>query len=228
MIEGKRVLAVIPARGGSKGILRKNIRPVGGKPLLAYTVGAGRQSRYIDLLIVSTEDAEIASVSTELGVAVLPRPVDLAQDETPGVMPVLHAVASYPEYDYVVLLQPTSPLRETEDIDGALELCERMGVPACVSVCEAQENPFSFFKVGEHNTLSRFISGEAPKRRQDLPKLYLINGAVYVADSSWLRQTRSLVTDETVAYMMPYDRSLDIDTEDDLRFFEFVCQSKNK
>lgn len=222
MIGAKRVLAVIPARGGSKGVPRKNLRQVCGKPLLAFSVEAARESRYIDLLIVSTEDPEIQGAAQALGVTVLVRPDELAQDDTPGVAPVLHAVAAYPDFDYVVLLQPTSPQRSAQDIDGVIEHCLALGAPACVSVCEARENPYSLFELGEQDTLSRFLPGETAGRRQDLPPFYRLNGAVYVADIQWLIRERDFVSSGVCAYRMPVERSLDIDTEDELGYFAYL------
>lgn len=223
MIFGKRVIAVIPARGGSKGVPRKNIREVCGKPLLAYSVEAARQSQYIDTLVVSTEDLEIQAIAKALGVIVLVRPKELAQDDTPGVMTALHAIETYKDYDYVVLLQPTSPLRTAEDIDGTIEHCLALGAPSCVSVCEAAVNPYSLFELGEQDTLCRFLPGEVSTRRQDLKPFFKLNGAVYVADIQWVMRERRFMSPETRAYQTPLERSLDIDTEEDLEYFAYLC-----
>ena len=225
MIAGRRVLAVIPARGGSKGVPRKNIRAMGGKPLLEYTVEAARQSRYLDHLLISTEDGEVQAAARSLDVAVLERPLDLAQDNTPGVATALHALATHNGYDYLVLLQPTSPLRTALDIDGALAHCLAVNAPACVSVCEAQENPLSLFTIDMTGRLNRHNSGDVPSQRQELPRFYLLNGAVYVADTGWLVREKRFVSADTVAFVMPAERSLDIDTETDVQFFEFLCKT---
>lgn len=220
MILDKRVFAVIPARGGSKGIPRKNIRVVGGKPLIVYTIEAARRSQYLDKIVVSSEDSEILSVAQTWGAEPLIRPAELSQDETPGIEPVLHAIEANMEYDYVVLLQPTSPQRSTADIDGAIELCHRMKAPACVSVCEASQSPYWMFKVGDDLKLAPLAPGRLPIRRQDLPPVYLLNGAVYVARVEWLIDNKNFISEETIAHIMPRDRSLDIDMESDLEFFE--------
>lgn len=122
MIDGKTVLAIIPARGGSKGVPRKNIRDVAGKPLIAWTIEAANQSLLVDRVVVSTDDQEIADTAVRWGAEVpFLRPIELAQDSTPGILPVIHMLTEIlPHYDLVVLLQPTSPLRSVEDIDGAI------------------------------------------------------------------------------------------------------------
>lgn len=225
MIEGKKVLAVIPARGGSKGVPRKNIREVGGKPLIAWTIESAKKSSYIDRLIVSSEDAEIIDTCQKWGCeAPFVRPIELAQDDTPGVEPVLHAVETLNEkYDYVVLLQPTSPLRTTKDIDGCIELCHIQGASSCVTVCESAKSPYWMYRLDEKNSLCKLFSGDFVNvRRQDLPKVYVLNGAVYVVTVEWLKHVKSLVGDTTQAYIMPSERSLDVDTEFDLQFLEYL------
>lgn len=227
MIEKKSVLAVITARGGSKGVPRKNIREIAGKPLIAWTIEEAKRSKHIDRLILSSEDAEIIDVAKKWGCEVpFSRPAELSKDETPGIEPVLHAIDNLPDlYDYVVLLQPTSPLRKAEDIDGCIALCETRRAPLCVSVTEPEKSPYWMYTLDAAGHMHPVIThSEALWRRQDLPKVYALNGAVYVSDCRWLRQTRSFVTGETVAYLMPKDRSLDIDTEMDLRYCELLLK----
>lgn len=218
MIQGKRVLAVITARGGSKGVPRKNVRDLGGKPLIAWTIEAARSSQYLDRIILSSDDAEIIAAAKEWGCEVpFTRPAELARDETPGVEPVLHALTALQEqFDYVVLLQPTSPLRTAADIDGCLERCRELGAPACVSVTEPDKSPWWMYTLEENGRMRPLFPGDAAARRQDLPKVYALNGAVYAAERLWLERTRTFVTPETAAYLMPRARSLDIDTELDM------------
>lgn len=215
---GSRVLALIPARGGSKGVPGKNIRDVAGKPLIAWSIEAARQARSIDRVVVSSDDQAILAVARAWGAEVpFVRPPELARDETPGIDVVLHALACLPDAEWVVLLQPTSPLRSARDIDAAVEQCLATGAPACVSVTEAHMPPWWLFRLSAQGRLQSFLpDGERPQRRQDAPSLYALNGAVYVAQTDWLRRTRSFVTDETVAYVMPPERSVDIDTPLDL------------
>ena len=217
MIQGKKVLAVIPARGGSKGVPRKNIRKVAGRPLIAYTIEVALNSSYLDKIIVSSEDEEILSVAKECGAEILVRPAELAQDDTPGIEPVLHAIDVCAGYDYVVLLQPTSPLRTAQDIEAAIDQCMAHKAPSCVSVCESQETPHWMYAFGPDMKLTPLMPGYTRTRRQDLPPAYLLNGAVYVAEIEWLVLKKDFLSKDTVAYVMPVDRSLDIDTENDLQ-----------
>lgn len=225
MRDGKRILAVIPARGGSKGVLRKNIRLVSGKPLIAYTIESALGSRFVDAVVVSSEDDEILDVAARHGAQCLRRPENLALDTTPGVAPVLHAIEQLPGFDLVILLQPTSPLRTAMDIDAALEHCVRQGAVSCVAVCEAETPPARMFEMAGDGKLRRLVGEEPPNRRQDLPPAYIVNGAIYIADTEWLVQSQRLVSGDTVGYLMPRDRSLDIDTELDLEWFAFVCNA---
>lgn len=225
MIQNQSVLALIPARGGSKGVPRKNLREIAGKPLIAWAIEAGRQSRYIDRLILSSEDPEIMAQARSWGCEVpFVRPAELARDDTPGMEPVLHALTALPEeYDYVVVLQPTSPLRLAEDIDGCLETCLRQEAPACVTVAEVDQSPFWMYRLDSARHLLPLIDQKGhPSRRQELPQVYILNGAVYVARTAWLQQQRTFMTAETVAYIMPRGRSQDVDTEVDLK----ICESQ--
>lgn len=226
MISGVKILAIIPARGGSKGVVRKNLRQVGGKPLIAWAIEAGRASRYIDRLILSSEDAEIIGAARQWGCEVpFVRPAELAQDDTPGIDPVLHAIGELPDYDLVTLLQPTSPLRTAADIDGCIELCMAEKAKSCVSVCEVEQHPAWMYKLDGQRRISPLLSGEPDyPRRQDLPPVYVLNGAVYVAECEWLRRNRTFIADNTLGYVMPRERSLDIDGELNLKICEEVLR----
>jgi len=227
LIEGNQVIALIPARGGSKGVPRKNIRLAGGKPLISWTIECAKASRYIDRIVVSTEDEEIAAVARQYGAEILDRPLQLAQDDTPGIDVIIHALNQYKEYPYVVLLQPTSPLRSDEDVDRCIEQCRLHDAPACVSVCESPVSPYWMYTIDEQMIMRPFIpSDQFYARRQDTPKVYQLNGAVYVAKTDWLKRTRSFVTYETRSYIMPLDRSLDIDHAMDFEFADFLLHKK--
>lgn len=227
MIDGLRVLALITARGGSKGLPGKNIRPAGGKPLLAWTVDAARGSRYCDRVVISTDDEAIAATAREHGCEVpFMRPAALATDTASSMDVVLHAMLALPGFDLLVLLQPTSPLRTSADIDDACELLLAQQAPACVSVTPAQESPYWMYSMTPGQALRPIV--ELPSgvtRRQDLPAAYSLNGAVYVARTAWLQESRSFVTPQTVALVMPAQRSLDIDTLED---FEAFTRAANK
>jgi N-acylneuraminate cytidylyltransferase len=229
MIAGKRVLAVVPARGGSKGLARKNLRVVAGKPLLAYTVDTARQSKHIDRIVVSSEDNEILESAERCGAGILRRPAHLAQDDTPGVEPALHALEALPGFDMIVLLQPTSPLRQASDIDGCIESCLAAGLTCCVSVVLATESPYWMFTLTGEQALQPLLAtpGGVIARRQDLPPAYLLNGAVYAAGSAWLAREGGFIRPGVRGWVMPAERSLDIDGQADLdRFSSIVLQER--
>lgn len=141
------LLTCIPARGGSKGIPRKNIRPLAGKPLIGWTIDAAKQAACVNRIVVSTEDEEIATVARALGAEVpFMRPEELAADDTPGIEPVLHAIAQLPGFDWLLLLQPTSPLRTAADIEGIVDFCHSQQAPAAVSICEVAKHPYWMYQ----------------------------------------------------------------------------------
>lgn len=225
MINNKKVLAIIPARGGSKGVPRKNIRLLGGKPLIAWTIEEAKRSKYIDRLILSSEDEEIIQIAKEYGCDVpFVRPKELAQDITPGINPILHALEEVRGYDYVVLLQPTSPFRTVNDIDGCIEKLIECNTYACVSVTESEVSPYWMYNINENGRIESFVKEEGLiPRRQELPSIYKLNGAVYVAQTDWLKKQQSFLEEgTTVAYIMPKSRSYDIDTEMDFSWCEWL------
>ncbi len=222
MINNRSVLGLIPARGGSKGVPRKNIRVAGGKPLIAWTADEACKSKFLDRLVLSSEDPEVIEVAERLGIDVpFQRPLELASDNTPGIDPVLHALGELPGYHYVVLLQPTSPLRNVEDIDGCIQCCEDLQSSACVSIVRCNEHPYLMYSVDRNSLLKPLVpAADNLHRRQDYPDFYLLNGAVYVAQTEWLKRSRSFLSNQTVGFEMPQERSLDIDTVDDFLHFE--------
>jgi N-acylneuraminate cytidylyltransferase len=228
MLAGYRILGLIPARGGSKALPRKNVLPLAGKPLIAWTIDAALSSKYLDRIVLSSDDPEIMEVSKAWGCEVpFQRPADLAAAETPTIDAVLHALDQLPEYDYIVLLQPTSPLRTAEDIDGAVEVCIATQAPSCVSVVSVEKSPHWMYYLDPQRRLRPLLPGErTASRRQDTERVYALNGAVYVAQVSSLRETAQFVTEATVGYRMPVDRSPDIDTELDLRWCEFLLGNR--
>ena len=230
MYKGNKILGIIPARGGSKGIIRKNLRPLAGKPLLAWTVEAAQKSQLLDRVILSSEDDEIIALARDLNLDVpFKRPAELARDDTPGIAPVLHALKTLQSenYNHVVLLQPTSPLREADDIDAAIRLCIDQAAPACVSVCEAPHPPWWMFRLDAQTRLIPLLDQEAlPARRQDAPRAFQLNGAVYVAQVDWLLEQQGFIGPDTRAYTMPAAKSLDIDEEADLLFAEILLNRR--
>jgi N-acylneuraminate cytidylyltransferase len=228
MIQGYKVLGVIPARGGSKGVPGKNIRDLCGKPMIAWTIEEAKKSAYMDRVIVSSDDESIIQVAKLYGADVpFTRPAELAQDDTPGIEPVLHALKELPGYDFVVLLQPTSPLRQVADIDGCIETCIRTGANACVSVVEPEHHPNWMFITDRDGYLHRLSHQEEMYgRRQELPSVYALNGAVYVAKVNWLCENRSFLGTGVQAYVMSRENSIDVDTELDLRMAAMLLASR--
>ena len=229
MMNGKTILGIIPARGGSKGIPRKNIKLLAGKPLIAWTIEEAKKSKYIDRLILSSEDEEIISVAKQWGCEVpFVRPKELAQDDTPGIAPVLHAVESLQEkYDFVCLLQPTSPLREVDDIDGCIEKCVSTKALSSISVTEVDKHPFWMYKLKARSKLSPlFPEKSLMARRQELPKIYMPNGAIYFANIHHLTKTKSFFTKGTIAHIMQENNSIDIDTKLDFELCEFFLTKR--
>jgi N-acylneuraminate cytidylyltransferase len=212
VINGQRILAIIPARGGSKGLPRKNIIDVNGKPLIQWTIDVAKDSKYLDRVVISTEDDEIASICKNLGADVpFKRPISLAEDSTPGMAPILHAVdAVGQDYELVMVLQPTSPLRLAEDIDAAIELLVTRQVNSCVSVSIQEKSPYWMYSKSDTDKLVPILEGDFPTR-QSAPVTYALNGAIYVALTDWLKQSKTFLSEETIAFVMPRERSIDVD-----------------
>ena len=210
MYKGKRILAVIPARGGSKGIPRKNIKTLIDKPLIGWTIDVAKKSKYIDRVILSSEDDEIIKVAQDLGCEVpFKRPFELARDNTHGIEPIIHAIEQIPGYDYVMMLQPTSPLRIVEDLDGCIEKIFEVNGMSCVSVSEPSKSPFWMYTFSSNSKLSPILPElSLVPRRQDLPNVYGLNGAVYIAEINWLKKNKNFMSEETIGYIMPQDQSL--------------------
>lgn len=218
-----KILALIPARGGSKGIPRKNIRSLAGKPLIAWTIEAALRCPALSSVVVSTDDPEIAAISAQRGAEVpFMRPAELAQDDTPGMAVVLHALQKLPEFDAVLLLQPTSPLRSSADIDAILAMAAEQQAKCIVSIAEPPHSPYWMVSLNQDQRIKKIIDLPDVTRRQALPLAYAINGALYFARCDWLRDQQSFLTDDTLGYVMPPERSLDIDTPLDWKIAELL------
>lgn len=222
------VLAIIPARGGSKGVPKKNIRPLAGKPLIAHSIEQAKESKYISRVIVSTESEEIAEIARGWNAEVIKRPEELARDETPIIDVIMHLLdylRKEEKYipDIVVLLQPTSPLRKCKDIDNAIELfLNNQNCLSLISVTEFDHPPFWALKI-ENGYLSPMFHERYLKiRRQDLPKAYRPNGAIAISTPEVLYRYKTFYTPRTIAYIMSPERSVDIDTEFDFLLAEFL------
>jgi CMP-N-acetylneuraminic acid synthetase len=228
-----QLLYLIPARGGSKGIPKKNIAPVGGRPLIAWSIEAGQCARHGGRIVVSTDSEEIAAVARVCGAEVpFLRPAELARDEVPSLDSVLHALQwleSHEQYrpDYLVLLQPTSPLREAGDIDAAIELALARKADAVVSVSPVPCHPYWTKTIGQDGRLEDFMRLPTPvSRRQELPGVFGLNGAIYLIRPEVLVARRTWYPEPTYAYLMPPERSLDVDTPWDLRLADLIIRER--
>lgn len=234
-----KVLGVITARGGSKGIPGKNLKPLAGRPLMAYTIESAVASRAFDRLILSTDDAEIAAYAASHGCEVpFTRPAELARDETIHLSVMEHAVAWMRDHagytpDAVMILQPTSPLRRAEDIREAIRLLETSGADSVVSVGEvsAHHHPMRALRVDENGNAVLFVTGEPVRRRinrrQDMPPAFVMNGAIYLFRTQLLfGQEPTLYGDRTVVLHTPSPHGLSIDDLDDWAAAEMYVGQK--
>ena len=224
-----RILGLITARGGSKGVPGKNIKFLAGKPLIVWTIEAALASGRIDRLILSTDSDEIAAVAKAAGCEVpFMRPPTLATDTATSNDVIRHALETIDsDDDRVVLLQPTSPLREPRDINGCLDTQAASGGPFGVSVCVADPPPEYIFRVDADHRLSPVTGGPKASRRQDLKISYALNGAVYVFERAWFLATGGLQITDAVPYVMPAKRSVDIDTELDFMLAD-LCMTQRE
>ncbi|MCY6370510.1 cytidylyltransferase domain-containing protein [Clostridium ganghwense] len=229
MYRDKKILAIIPARGGSKGIPYKNIMDICDKPLIAYTIEAAEKSKYIDYTMVSTDDSKIKEVSLKYGASVpFLRPQEISNDTAKSIDVVIHGMNFLKEkgekFDYVVLLQPTSPLRTHNDIDEAIEILMNSEDDSLVSVCEVDENPAIMRKIKE-NRLEPIIKFTGENlRRQELPQVYIFNGALYINKVSMLLEEKVFVNEKTMPYIMEREKSVDIDNMLDAKLVELILK----
>ena len=225
----KNLLVIVPARGGSKGLPNKNLLSLKGKPLIAWTIEAAQKCKFVDKVLVSTDSPQIKEVSNMYG-AETPflRPKELSDDKALSIDVILHTIQNVEDYEYVCMLQPTSPLRTEKDIENAFKLLLKHNANACVSVTESNQSPYWSFQISKDEKLRPLFDFEnLPLRRQDLPNTYYLNGAIYIAKSSWLVNSRSFLTNETIAYIMSSDISIDIDTIDDFKLAENYLLTQN-
>ena len=213
----KTFLAIIPARGGSKRLPRKNILDLCGKPLISWSIEAALKSKYISKVVVSSDDEEILNISSNFGADIIKRPYELANDTATTFDAIKHTINNLEKYDYIVLLQPTSPLRNEKHIDEAIELLEEKQADAIVSVCEMDHSPLWSNTLPEDGNMRGFLREEIlNKRSQDLEKYYRLNGAVYICKTDKLLENKSFfLKDNIFAYIMDKKNSIDIDEEID-------------
>jgi N-acylneuraminate cytidylyltransferase/CMP-N,N'-diacetyllegionaminic acid synthase len=235
MINGKSVIAIVPARAGSKGLPKKNIRELCGKPVIAWTIEAGLASEYIDVVVVSTDSEDIAKIAGEFG-ATTPfiRPAELATDEATSFDVVKHVLDFYKHelnriFDYTVLLEPTSPLRDSVDIDRALEkLAETSHAESIVGIAKTEgQNPIFLVKIQENASLIGFIDGRMKTvRRQEIEDIYFFEGSIYISETPALLEKKTFYHEETIGFLFPKWKSLEIDDEDDFIMIEALMAKK--
>lgn len=236
MNERKGILAIIPARVGSKGLPGKNVRPLHGRPLISWTIDAAKASKYINRIIVSTDDQKAADICGNCGVEIpFLRPKELAQDDTPIIDVIIHILENLNNTenyvpDIVVLLQPTSPLRTSADIDKALELLlGNKNAEAVVSISEVSETPYWMRVLDKDGFIKYFMEHDYKDfRRQDLPPVYVVNGAIYICRKTALIKNRSFSPNNTLGYLMPKSRSVDIDDITDFELAESIMSKQVK
>lgn len=231
MINGMRVVAIIPARGGSKGIKDKNIRSFCGKPLISYTIAAAKQCRYVDEVIVSTDSDVIANISEEYGARVpFLRPAELASDTSKTIDAIVYTIkelfSKNSKFDVLVLLQPTSPLRNAKNIEEALEMFIERNCRGLASVNEVNENPI-LLRTIEDGQLNKLLNVTSTIRRQDMPVYYKVNGAIYINLISEVNENLSF-NDNIIAYVIDKEFSVDIDDIEDFKYAEDMYLSLRK
>jgi len=226
----RKILAIIPARGGSKSIPKKNIVPLAGKPLIAWTIEAALKSKYIDKVAVSSDSDEILSVGKQYGAQPVKRPAHLATDKAapePLVFQVMDWLKEKEDYkpDIIVYLQPTSPLRDKKEINGALETFFRKNCTTLISVYELEKKYLKTFTLNDKGFLQGSVNNKYPfMNRQELPNVYMPDGAIYIITRSAFVKTGQLFSDKTIPYFMGPGGNIDIDSIDDLKKVEKIIK----
>ena len=231
MYKNKKIIAIIPARGGSKGIPSKNIIDIYGKPLIQYSIECARESKYIDRTIISTDDLKIKEVSERCGGDVpFLRPSELAQDTSKTIDCLVHAVnwlkEHGEEYDYLVLLQNTVPLRKSWQVDEAIEKLFSGNERSLVSITEVEENPVLMRTLNEDGTVKNMLQLNSTMRRQDFPKFYRVDGAIYIQKLDEYFNLNTSLNDGKLAYIMEEKYSVDIDTYLDIKKIEYYLEKE--
>ena len=222
-----KTLGIIPARGGSKGVLRKNIRYLAGKHLIGHSIESAQKSEYLTNILVSTDDKEIANISHQYGSTVLIRPHSLAQDDTPMLPVIKHALIeserlNQQKYDYVVILQPTAPLRTANDIDSAIEKVVINKSNSLVSLYRVEDAHPSRMYTIENGNLNKVMNEPQGALRQRLKDVFHRNGCIYISSRDLILNKDLIMDDSCYPYIMPIENSLNIDTELDLEYAEFL------
>ncbi len=210
-----KFLAIIPARAGSKRLPNKNILELNNKPLIAYTIESAKKSKYIDEIVVTSDGDKILDIAKSYGVKTIKRDEKLSSDSASSVDVILDVLNYFKNFKFLILLQPTSPLRDEIDIDGAIELLLSKNGDGVISVCECEHSPLFANKIDENLAMDGFLKKELRESRtQDLPKYYRLNGAIYICEVERFLSEKNLFLETNLfAYIMPQYKSIDIDTK---------------
>tara|TARA_A100001011_G_C14305293_1_gene842786 strand:+ start:2015 stop:2707 length:693 start_codon:yes stop_codon:yes gene_type:complete len=227
LYKNKTFLAVVPARSGSKRLPKKNILSLCGKPLISWSIDAAIKSRYLDKIVVTSDDDMILDIANKHGVHAIKRPDELASDSATSYDVVKHTLDNLESYDYVALLQPTSPLRNETHIDDAIEYMEEKKANAVISVCETDHSPMWSNTLDSSLSLKDFIKNEfLNKRSQDLDKNYKLNGAIYICKTdSLIKEQGFFLEDNIYAFIMDRLSSVDIDQDIDFKIAKALMES---
>ncbi|MGW9063194.1 acylneuraminate cytidylyltransferase family protein [Achromobacter animicus] len=231
MTDHKKAIAIIPARGGSKRLPRKNVLPLCGKPLIAWTIEAAKDCGLFDLILVTSDDQEVLDIAANLGVAPLLRPLELASDTASTLDVVLHVLDHLHErgqdFDSVALLQATSPMRDAHDIEGAYAKYEQANANCVISVSPVEHPVEWTMELGADANLDQFTEKMRHARSQDLPQRYRLNGAICITNTERLKETKSFMPSPAFAYKMPPEKSVDIDTGIDFALSRCLLEQKH-
>lgn len=230
MIKGKKILALIPARGGSKGIKNKNIIDVEGKPLIAYTIETAIKSKYVDKAIVTTDSKKIKNISEKFGADVpFIRPREYATDHSTTLSVVLHAIEKLGQldqrFDILVLLQPTSPLRTTNDLDGAIEKFVENEYRPLAAISLVSDSPILIRRLIDDSHMERILPVQSSVRRQDMPMYYRINGSIYINNIKEINKYTSF-NDNELPYVIEAEHAIDVDDIQDLELVRYYLRNK--
>lgn len=233
MYKGKRILAIIPARGGSKGLPGKNIKELCGKPLIAWSIEHAQKSKYVDDIFVSTDSREIADVAEKFGVKVPElRPAELAVDTAPSSAFIVYTLEKYRQdgnkFDYFILLEPTSPLRDVEDVDNSIaQLIDNPHFESMIGVCKSEEGHPAYLEIiNEQGMMEPYDKERRVMRRQDLPDVYFHEGSVYVSEVNAYLSRQKFYHEKTLPYVVPKWKSFEVDDIIDFTIIEAIMKLK--
>lgn len=226
-----KILAIIPARGGSKGIPKKNIKKLNGKPLISYSIEEALKSNFINKVVVSSENEDIEKISKSYGAETIKRPKNLAKDDSLTIDTVFHSLDYLEENqnyvpDIIILLQPTSPLREVEDIENSINSFIDNECNALVSVNLYNHSPCLSLRMKNGYLCPLFKENYLNNRRQDFPEIFRPNGAIYILKPETLKKYKTFYPNKTIPYVMPAEKSVDIDSMQDWKLAEYFLKTK--